>query len=65
MIDTESPEELCLRVVELPERSEWYCQLFGMGEGLVFHPGENAIPNRFWRVMQYLFFGNKWIKEEK
>ena len=60
-MDTEYQEELRFQILE---PSEWRCQLFGMGEGLVFHPGEDAVPNRFWRVMQYLFFGSLWIKEK-
>lgn len=45
--------------------SGWRCEMFGMGESLVFHPQNNHVPNWFWRKMQYLFFGNKWIYEGK
>ena len=60
-----STEEVQFRVVQLPDYSDWRCQLFGMGEALVLRPEEGNVPNRFWRVMQYLFFGNKWTKENQ
>ena len=43
--------------------NEWKCQLFGDGEtGIIFTPKKGEEPNWFWRKMQYLFFGCKWIK---
>lgn len=50
------------------QSSDWKCYLFGMGEyGVTFTPIKGKEPNAFWRVMQYLCFGNEWIniKEEK
>ena len=46
-----------------PERSEWYCELFGCGEGFMYNPAKGKEPNFFWRWMQYLCFGNKWKKK--
>ena len=47
-----------------PEKSEWTCHLFG-GSGIQWHPDKGDVPNFFWRWMQYLIFGNKWIKVKK
>jgi hypothetical protein len=52
-------------VLDLPkERDEWHCELFGTGPSLTFHPEKGRAPNWFWRWMQYLCFGNKWVKKE-
>ncbi|GAG85679.1 unnamed protein product [marine sediment metagenome] len=49
-----------------PELSDWHCELFGSGPyGMIFCPPKGKEPNRFWRLMQYLCFGNKWKKDEK
>lgn len=46
-----------------PPLSDWECELFGTGQGFVFHPAaDGRIPNRFWRWMQYLAFGNRWVR---
>ena len=46
-------------------QSEWECYLFGTGaHGLALTPEEGKVPNWFWRQMQYLCFGNKWVKEK-
>ena len=44
--------------------SEWKCCLFGGNgyDGIVWVPKLGNEPNWFWRLMQYLIFGNKWIK---
>jgi len=42
---------------------EWQCYLFGGDEnGFIWTPQENKVPNWFWRKMQYLILGNKWIR---
>ena len=46
----------------MSEPSEWHCELFGLGNELTWHPQDNHVPCWFWRKMQYLCFGNKWIK---
>ncbi len=46
------------------ESSDWQCELFGMGpSGIVFNPRKGQEPNAFWRLMQYLVFGNKWVRK--
>lgn len=52
--------------LKLPKRSPWRCYLFGGSprDGIVWHPAEGAEPNRFWRWMQFLCFGNRWEKGE-
>ena len=44
--------------------SGWACYLFGTGEGIVLRPAKGFVPNWFWRKMQYLCFGNRWVKEK-
>ena len=53
--------------IETMENSDWRVELFGMGEyGIVIHPAKQSpIPNFFWRWMQYICFGNKWIRKRK
>lgn len=46
--------------IKIPEKSGWRCELFGMGNSLIIHP--TKVPNKFWRMMQYLIFGNRWKK---
>jgi hypothetical protein len=46
-----------------PAQSEWICHLFGSnGQGISWSPNKGEEPNWFWRKMQYLCFGNKWVK---
>jgi len=46
------------------EPSEWTCYLFGVkNEGITWQPSKDNVPNWFWRTMQYLVFGNRWIKK--
>ena len=45
--------------------TEWRCQLFGTGDAMTLHRSEGDQPNWFWRKMQYLILGNKWIKSEE
>lgn len=55
-----------LRMLNLPELSDWQCYTFGMGKmGICFRPLKGKEPNWFWRKMQYLVFGNKWVKATK
>ena len=49
-------------VMSEPVMSEWKCELFGTGQTLVLTPEKGKEPNWFWRNMQYLCFGNKWVK---
>jgi len=42
---------------------EWECHLFASNGYLRYTPEVDAVPNWFWRKMQYICFGNKWIKK--
>lgn len=48
------------------KNSEWNCYCFGAkdGEGIVWTPSEGKVPNWFWRKMQYLILGNRWVREQ-
>lgn len=49
--------------IDAPEYSGWKCELFGLGEHvLCVYPLKGQVPNWFWRKMQYLILGNKWVK---
>ena len=44
---------------------KWICNLFGSigdEDGIKWTPVK--APNRFWRFMQFICFGNKWRKEK-
>lgn len=47
--------------IELPEQSEWRCYLL---PHYVLCPQKGDEPNWFWRKMQYLAFGFRWVKEQ-
>lgn len=49
-------------LIKQPVYSGWTCELFGMGNTITVRPEEGKVPNWFWRKMQYLCFGNKWVK---
>ena len=45
----------------MPKPSGWRCKLFGSdASGITWCPNEGEVPNAFWRVMQFLAFGNRW-----
>jgi len=49
-----------------PGHSDWRCELFGLGpRGIVVKVEKGRVPCLFWRWVQCLCFGNKWIKEIK
>ena len=58
-------KEAYVEIVSPPKASsDWECWLFGTGRyGLILVPTEGCEPNRFWRAMQYLCFGNQWVKK--
>lgn len=46
--------------------SNWTCYMFGSSPeapGIRWIPLKGKEPNFFWRWMQYLFFGNRWVKK--
>lgn len=51
--------------IESIEDSEWECYLFGSKhkkDGIIWNPKKGNVPNFFWRFMQRILFGNKWVK---
>ena len=63
-ISTESVENIIISPIRSPKLSDWTCYLFGSnGDGVAWKPADGKVPNWFWRKMQYLFFGNKWVKK--
>jgi hypothetical protein len=65
MIQTQYVETNRAFTLVQPEASGWKCELFGMGSTFVLFPYKKDLPNRFWRLMQYILFGNKWVKMPK
>jgi len=52
--------------INFQELSSWRCELFGTGPyGIVLTARLGHVPNFFWRFMQYVCFGNKWINTKK
>ena len=51
-------------LINVPESSDWECEMFGTGRGIVYCPKLGQEPNWFWRKMQYLAFGNRWVKAQ-
>jgi len=52
--------------IDIPEYSDWHCYMFGATPkhgGFVWRPHKGYEPNWFWRKMQYICFGNTWVKE--
>ena len=52
--------------INLPERSNWCCYLFGTENsgGFVYHPYKDNVPNAFARWMMKICFGCTWVKEQ-
>ena len=50
--------------LQVPEQSDWECEMYGTGRCMVYRPTKGNEPNWFWRKMQYLCFGNKWVKHD-
>lgn len=52
--------------IKNPAMSEWQCHLFGGNEwagGISWRPLKGREPCWFWRWMQFVCFGNRWIKD--
>ena len=47
----------------MPENDHhWHCELYGCGpQGMCWYPPKGMVPNWFWRKMQWLILGNKWV----
>lgn len=73
MTNSDSPEEDDLLIIPGsetfigdPPLSDWHCLLFGTTgtTGYAWTPIKGEEPNWFWRWMQYLCFGNRWVKDK-
>jgi hypothetical protein len=45
---------------------DWVCYLFGGtpgGASIMWRPAKGEEPNWFWRWMQFICFGNRWVKK--
>lgn len=49
-------------VYENTELSDWKCELFSNG-AISYIPLNGQVPNWFWRKMQFLCFGHKWVRK--
>jgi hypothetical protein len=51
--------------IQTPKTSDWVCYLFGSpgGWGMYYRPLKGGEPNWFWRKMQFLVLGHRWVKE--
>ena len=53
--------------LDFPEPSEWKCYMFGnsaSGNGIVYTPLEENVPNRFVRWMMKTCFACTWVNEK-
>lgn len=59
--------DMCFDTFRPPEMSEWRCYLFGGRpdtSSISWRPFKGKEPNWFWRKMQWLIFGNLWVKDK-
>ena len=65
-VDEEQPT-IQFHPISQPELSDWKCYLFGSDDtnGIVWQPTKDNVPNWFWRLMQRLILGNRWVKTNK
>ena len=55
-----------LNSIKLPVLSEWTCYMFGgspSNPSFAWTPEKGDEPCWFWRKMQYIIFGNRWVKK--
>jgi hypothetical protein len=49
-----------------PEYSGWHCHMFGShGHGVTWRPLKGKEPNWWWRWMQWVCFGHRWVRVSK
>lgn len=61
----EQSQAFYYNAIKPPEYSGWTCHLFGAdGNGISWTPLKGKEPNRFWRWMQFVCFGNRWVKDD-
>jgi hypothetical protein len=56
-----------VQLIQPAKSSKWRCYMFGNrpgGTGIVYHPAEGRVPNRFVRWMMRLCFDCVWQHEE-
>ena len=60
-----SAERVKVLGINNPEFSDWQCLMFGGTgtDGFTWRPLKGGEPNWFWRKIQYLIAGNKWVKD--
>ena len=66
VITEEEKKRFEVYTIPATEWSDWKCYMFGNEPnltGLVWTPMKGQEPNWFWRKMQYLCFGNFWVKK--
>ena len=54
-------------LVKVPKESGWKCYLFGNrpgGNGIIYVPPEERVPNRFVRFMMRICFDCLWVKND-
>jgi hypothetical protein len=53
--------------IKVPKNSNWKCYLFGNrpgGNGIIYVPPEERVPNRFVRFMMRICFDCLWVEEK-
>lgn len=54
-------EKIDFSEMRWPEPSDWECDVFGMNGWMRVRPEKGKEPNWFWRQMQWLLVGSKWV----
>ena len=60
-------DDFSLKVMKVPEQSDWECHLFGgsEGDGITYTPYKGNEPNWFHRLMMGLILDCWWVRKEK
>ena len=68
MVEQQNPyRDMRFDTFRKPEMSQWQCHLFGGRpdtSSISWRPLKGKEPNWFWRKMQWLIFGNLWVKDK-
>jgi len=62
IIEKKITSDITADIADINGPFAWKCCLFGLGEAITVET--NSPPCRFWRYMQYILLGNKWIKNK-
>lgn len=59
------PGEIKFSIAPPMKRGAWRCEMYGMGPNgfIIRPPSDECVPNWFYRQMQRILLGHKWIKE--